>query len=247
MVNRHDDLPEILRQIQRQARAVELPEAATVQAIRSLLETFPLADSVVEIEERALSTQKYLVVPPNSISNGDFETDLTGWTQTISAGLTATTQRVTTESKTLFGSLAALEVDVTASTATGQARRYQDITASVGQIWSFEAWFKGSSFPGGNSIARLKIQWLDGADVQIGADVAAGSSDVAGDWTVLLSILNQTAPASTAKVRVSLEVNILAIGGTGKGWFDLARAELAQTAVSSRARRIIAGECVIRT
>lgn len=245
MVNRKDDLPSILRAIQQQARNVSLPETATVQAIRTVSEAFALADAPVEIEERALSTQGYLAVPPDSVVNGDFETDLTGWTESISAGLTATTIQQTAEAKTLFASLGALQVDVTASTATGQARRFQDIVASVGQVWSFEAWFKGSSFA--NAEARLRLQWLTAGFEQIGAVVTAVSTDVASDWTVRLAVENQTAPATTATARIYLEVNVTTSGGTGKAWFDLARAELAQTAVSSRARRIRAGEWVART
>jgi len=237
------DFFKALESLQDQGKRIPLPEDSVIKAFLRSPESFSFTEATPEIEQRALGTQTYLVVYPNQVSNGSFETDLTGWIELIESGVTAATQQTTAEGKTVFGSLGSLEVDVTASTAANAAGRYQDITAAVGEVWNFEAWLKGSAFT--NARMELFIQWLDGADAEISSAVAT-SSDVGGSF-VQLKLENQTAPASTAKVRVHVRVLVTTIGGTGKAWFDLARAEKGATTITDRARRGIAGECVART
>ena len=251
------ELFEALRALERQSRRISIAEEEILQSFRRADESFSLADAAVQIEQRAIGQgfpytfpftfpQHYLLAPTDEVTDGDFAA-LTNWVESIAAGLTATTTRVTKASaggqaKTEFGSLDSLQVDVTASTATGAAGRYQDLVAAAAQTWSFEVWMKGSAFA--NAEARLRIEWLDAGNVIL-SSANAVSTDTAGAWTVRLSLDNQVAPANTAKVRIRAEVNVTVIGGTGKAWFDLVRAEKAAS-VSDRARRFIFGEMKFR-
>jgi hypothetical protein len=213
-----------------------------LKAFRTLRETFPFTEEDTEFEERALGTQNYLCVRPNEVSNGNFETDLTGWTESIGSGLTATTQRVTAESKTNFGSLASLEIDITASANAGSVTRSQIITGvSPGEVWNFEAWVKGSAYA--NAFTRMRIEFQDSGGVDTGV-ANTDSTDVGGEF-VQLKLENQVAPAGTVKVNIRLQITVTT-GGTGKAWFDLVRAEKGAAAISARARRIICGEWVCR-
>lgn len=237
------DFFQALRAIQAQAKIAELSENATVQSIRRINESFGLVDSTPEIEQRALGTAKYLVTYPNLLSNGSFETDLTGWTEDIDSGITATTQRTTAEAKKTFASLASLQVDITASSNTGIAGRYQDLTAAAAEIWNFELWVKGSTFT--NARSELFVEWLGpGGSVLGTVQVTSGSFDESFE---LLKAENEVAPSSTLTARVYGLVRVTTSGGTGKAWFDLVRAEKGAITMTDRARRIIAGEWVVRS
>lgn len=232
-----------LRKLQQQGQRIALPEDLVIKGFIDTTESFTFTEATPEFEERALGSNTYLVVYPNQISNGDFESDLTGWTEEIGTGITATTQQTTEESKTNFGSLGSLEVEITASTAANPAGRNQDVAASPGEVWNFELWAKGDNFT--NARMELYIQWLD-AGLSVLDETSTTSTDVGGDF-VQLTLENQTAPASTAYVRVRALVRATSIGGTGKAWLDLARAEVGDISLSDRARRIITGECVCRS
>ena len=155
-------------------------------------------------------------------------------------GVTATTARDTSQSKTLFGSMASLKIDMTASTGTGDAKRTQTITAAAAEVWSFEAWVHATALT--NCKAVLKIEWLDSGSVVLAIQTVEVTA-VTSVFT-LKQIENQTAPASTANVRVSLILEATASGAVGTAYFDLIRAEQGESAVSDRASRIIVGEFV---
>ena len=233
-----DEFFERLRVLNQQSRRISTSEEEILQEIIKLLETPSLVDATPELEQR---DKTYKVVPDNKLANPDFTSDLASWTETIDAGVTATTARDTSQSKTLFASLASLKVDITASTGTGDAKRTQTVTAAAAEVWSFEAWVHATALT--NCKAVLKIEWLDGGSVVLGTQ----TSEITAVTSVftLKQIENQTAPASTVNVRVSLILESTASGAVGTAYFDLTRAEQDQSAVSERATRIIAGEFVV--
>ena len=232
-----DGVFDAMRAIQRQARSVLAPENATVQSIRTVKDNLALADATPELEQR---DKTYFVVPANKLANPGFDDDLTSWTETIDGGVTATTARDTSQSKTLFGSMVSLKIDMTASTGTGDAKRTQTVTAAAAEVWSFEAWVHATVLT--NCKAVLKIEWLDGASAVLGTQTVEITS-VTSVFN-LKQIENQTAPASTVNVRVSLILEATASGAVGTAYFDLIRAEQDESAVSDRASRIIVGEFV---
>lgn len=232
-----------LQKLQQQGQRIALPEDLVIKGFLDTSESFSFSEATPEIEERALGTAKYLVCYPNKVSNGSFETDLTGWGETISGNHTATTAQVTSVSATKYGSLGSLEIDVTASTGAGSTARFQDISVSPGQTWSLEAQFKGDAFSG--AVARFRAQWRDVGGGGLGSDIVT-STDTSGDF-VQLKHDGLTAPAGAATLRVILEVMTSGSGQTGKCYFDLVRAELGASAISDRAKRMIAGECVCRS
>jgi len=236
-----NDFFDALKSLQMQGQRVLLPEDTTIKGFLDVDETFPIADSTPEIEERALGTQNYLCVRPNEISNGDFDADLTGWTEdNVSA--TGTTAQTADESKTAFGSLGSLEIDVTDTSGGAVLGRYQDIAVSVGEILNVEMWLKGNAFVG-TARARLRIQWYNGVSFISEEEVA--STDVSGAF-VQLKLENKTAPATTDTARIFLDLAFDNASESGKAWFDLVRAEKGATTISDRARRIICGEWVCR-
>ena len=233
-----DDFFDRLRVLNDQARRIPTAEEEILQEFRRITESFPLADATPELEQR---NKTYYVVPENKLANPSFETDLSSWTETIAAGITATTARDTSQAKTLFASLASLKVDITASTGAGDAKRTQTVTAAAAEVWSFEAWIHATVLT--NCKAVLKIEWLDGGSVVLSTETSQITA-VTSVFT-LKQIENKTAPASTVNVRVSLILEATASGAVGTAYFDLARAEQGETAVSDRATRLIVGEAVV--
>ena len=232
-----NDFFDRLRALNNQARRIPTSEEEILQEFRRVTESFPFAEATTELEQR---DKTYLAVPNNQLTNPAFDDDLTSWTETIDAGITATTSRDTGQSKTLFGSLASLKVDMTASTGTGDAKRTQAVTAAVGEIWSFEAWIHATVLT--NCKAVLKIEWLDSVPAVI-STVTVEITAVTSVFT-LKQIENQTAPTNTAQVRVSLVLEATGASAVGTAYFDLVRAEQGESVVSDRATRIIAGEFV---
>ena len=230
-----DDFFDALAGIDRQSRRVTTSEEEILQEFRKVTESFAIAEATTELEQR---DKAYLAVPADLVLNGSFETDLTSWTEVIDGGITATTARDTSQSKTLFGSLASLKVDITASTGAGDAKRTQLITAAATEVWSFEAWIHATVLT--NCKAVLQIEWLDSGSAVLGTVTSEITSITA--VLTLTKIENETAPASTVNVRVSLILEATGASAVGTGYYDLARAEQNQSAISDRAKRIIVGE-----
>ena len=236
-----------LRGMDRQSgKRFEINENATVLATRKITDTMALADSTPEISERATSAQTYLCMADDNVLNGNFETDLTSWTERNHVSITATTTQAgeAEAAKTVFASLGSLKINVTASTAGGQqAERYQDIDASVGQVWSFETWARFTNLT--SCTGYFRIEWRNAGE----SVISAAQVTVSSDDTVftLRQLLNQTAPATTDHVRIILKLQSTGFGAIGLGYYDLVRAEIGVIAVSDRERRIIVGEWVCRT
>jgi hypothetical protein len=227
------DFFKTLAGIDRQARRITPTEEQTVQEYLRVLETALYTDAAPEFEQR---NGPYFVTAGNDLLNHSFEADMASWTEQITA--TGSTARDATLSKTLFGSLASCKLTMTTSGASAQVvRRYQDIAASVGQVRSFEAWCHVTALS--NADFRLTVEWLDAGLAVLQTDEVIQSA-VTTVFT-RLEVLNKTAPASTAWVRVSVRLRSSAASATGTAYADIVRAELSAT-LRARASRGINGE-----
>lgn len=234
------DLFDALRKVRQQSRRIPVTDDEIVQEFRSVTESFTLSDDLDETESRGLT---YKVVPANLLVNGDFETDLASWTENKHASMTATSSRTSEQSKTLFGSLGALKLDITGSTGANQwINRWQRSAAGSvlgGDVVSGEAWVY---VPTLNNLHyfRFNIRFEDAANAELAsheATVVAANSAFAQ-----LKVENKVAPAGTDHIIVYLEGVSNAAGAVGKAYFDLVRVEKGETSVSVRRNRIIAGE-----
>ena len=136
----------------------------------------------------------------NQCPNPGFEVSLAGYTEDTDATVTATTGRVLTQSNS---GLYSLEIDVTAIIGIGgYARRYIDIPASPGDVWSFGCRGKMTAKTA-NGHGTFIVYWLNAVLVGIGG--AAGSTNITtiADWATQ-KIENVTAPALTAWARIYL-------------------------------------------
>ena len=235
MVNR-DEFFDRLRMVQDQARRIQTSDEEVLQQFLRQLESLGLAEATVELEQRGLA---YFAVPANQLSNPSFDTDLTNWTEVVDAGITGTTSRVITPlSKTLYGSLAALKLDLTASSGAGDLKRRQAVTATASTPWSFEAWVNVTALTLCKAV--LKIEWLNGGGSVLSTDVIEMTSVTSG--FELKKVENVQDAGAVANVRVSLTLTATASGASGTAYFDLIRAEENKATVSDRATRIIVGE-----
>ena len=148
----------------------------------------------------------------NFVKNPNFEVDLTGWTEVIEAGITATTSRVTAQKKFGFNSL---KLDITASTATGRAYRHFDVTVVATEIWSLLAHVFFQS--GTNSQASIAIDWLDNVDAILSTE---RQTLVVNTAFAEIKLENKTAPVNAVKARIRLELEVTTIGGTGTVFHD---------------------------
>ena len=242
MTQTGDDFFGRLRDMARQGKRIPLAEDVILKAWIDTDDSITFTDHTPEIEARALGTEQYLAVYPNQVSNPDFDSDLTSWTEDIDANITATTAHHDTQGEVFAeqGNIGSLQIDVTVSAATGQASRKQvTLPAAAAEVWNFEAYMKGSAFT--NATGRLRIIWSGGAEASV------TSVDVGGGF-IQMKLENQTAPGGTTSVDIYLEIDVTTSGGTGKAWFGKVRAERASGAtITERARRMIAGDFVCRT
>ena len=147
--------------------------------------------------------------------NSSFEAALgVEWVEVIDAGLTMTTARSTAKSK--FGA-ASLLLSVTGSTGALNGQRRQIIAAAAAEVWSFGV---RVNLPANlvNCGARFVISYYTAADVFI-SEVSVTQNTATDGW-ITLSHLNQTLPATTAKVYVYLRVRTTAAGASGDVYYD---------------------------
>ncbi len=239
MPNDKNEFFNLLRNIDNKTKRIPTEDQEILSQFMRQLESLALADDTPELEQRGLP---YLVVPKNHLLNPNFTDDLTSWTQVLDGGITATTARDTTQSKTLYASMASLKIDLTASSGTGDAKRTQTITAAAAEVWSFEAWVLLTALT--NCKGFVKIEWLDSGSSVI--------STVTKEFTVVTSVFvltlgdleGLTAPGTTTQAKVSIGLEATSSGAVGTGYFDLIRAEK-ESSISDRATRIIAGEFTV--
>ncbi len=177
----------------------------------------------------------YFIAYPGQLLNPEFITDLTNWTEAelsafainfpatfplIWSGTGITSARVNAKDTYDIAHLsqAALEIKVSDNnTYTGELSRYQVVTAAAAEVWSFEIRCLPTLLTNAKQIVR--VEWLDSGDVVLATvteDVAITSSST---WTENTSALhNLTAPANTAKFKLSLALSLTA--GTGRIYFD---------------------------
>jgi hypothetical protein len=232
-----DDFFRAIAGIDRQTRRLPVVDEENVQEYVRSLETITLTDAAPERDDRG---SPYFTVAGNDLLNPNFETEspaLQNWTEDITA--TGSTARDTSQAKTVLGSLASLKLSMTNAGASGQhVRRYQDITTSSGVAWSIEAWVHITAIS--NATVRLRVEFLDGADAVLQTNESPALTAITSVFQ-REEALNVTAPASTAKIRVSCRLASTAVGATGTAYFDLVRAEQSATLRDVK-QRIVAGE-----
>lgn len=154
------------------------------------------------------------------LSNGDFESDLTGWTEVIDAGITGTSAQSTAESVAKLGSLGSLKLQITGSTGAGDVIRYQDVDAAEGEVWWLEVYAYIEALS--DCQVAILIQWLNSGMSVIDSDavtIAATNSDFAFQQVEAV-----TAPANTVTARISLRIQATDAGASGTIYYDLVRA-----------------------
>ena len=236
-----------LRTIHQQSQRVPIPDIAALKSIVRVPDaTGTMVDDTPEIEERALGTQNYLCVPFQLLLNGDFTGGLTSWTESAEAGIAGTTGGESGNGNTfsIQASMESLKVEMTdGDTATNVIERYQDIAAVAAEVWNVEAYAYVTALSGARAV--LRIDFLDAALaslVNASATITAVNSAFAQ-----MKLENQVAPASTAWIRVRLQLEAVTTpNATGLVYFDVSRAEKGLTTISDQARRIICGEWVCR-
>ena len=232
------DFFDALRRLRQQARTLPQLDDEILQEFIRASEPFPLSDAAPELEQRGLA---YYCVPANQVSNGDFESNLTDWTEALAAGCTGSSAQSNAEAKKVFGSLGSCKLILTGSTgATAFAiRREQVIVAAPAEIWNFECWAKATAL----SNARVTMSFeFRKADETVLANYEVVVTTATGAWTRGV-LENKTAPALTAKVLLRLNIEALGAGATGTVYYDLVRAEKEGAAVvSARGTRILCGE-----
>ena len=236
-----------LQGIQQQAQRIRIPDIAVLRSFIRVSESQVSVDDPPEIEERALVAQDYLAFPPNQLINPDFTGGLGSWTESIESGIVATTAAESGKANTfaLHASMESLKLDLTdGDTNSNVVERRQNIAADPSDIWDVEAYAFVNALSGARAV--LRIDFLDvGLSSLQNASVVI--SAINSDF-VQMKLENQVAPASTVWIQVRLQIEVTgAPNATGIVYFDKTNAELGETTISVRARRIITGEWVCQS
>jgi len=206
-------LASLFSELKVKAGAKDVDAIGTLLIIKKFTEALELTNIEVRTASRGpLYYSQHTDTRTNLITNPSFVEDLTGWTELIDGGITATTIRDTL-SKYREGSLA---VDLTASTNAGYAGRYLDIAASPDDALSVSEQLRFEALS--NATAGLMIRWLNAALATI-SEESVFLSAINSDFE-LLSLENKIAPATTAWARIYIWVRALGAGGTGTAYFD---------------------------
>src|SRR3990167_8674550 len=186
----------------KKAGDVEIPEDVTLQDMRRVTDALPLADNSSDQEQRS---QRYFVNNANLLANGSFETTaMTAWVDEFSSGTGVSSTRATAVAMTLYGSLWSLRLNADNATGTATYRRYQDLTASSGQVWRADALVQvvdqGTEAGVPALVARLRYEFLDVSTGQL--ETAVLSSTGADSSFNLFQFGALTAPNDTVKLRI---------------------------------------------
>lgn len=239
-------LTDLMDSLRQQGLRGAFPENPTVVSFRKVADLLLITDYTPDVEERAPAGDQYLAVPPQQLSNGNFDANLTGWTEDNDGTVTATSVHETGQGLVFAkqGGLGSIKFAVTdASGADANARRYASVAASVGQVWNFESWayFTARS----NTRMGLVADFRNGGGTLLDSETST-FLDAVNAGFVQLKIENFVAPANTASLRCYLVMVADGADATGTGYFGKARAEVGATTISARATRIICNEWVAR-
>jgi uncharacterized phage protein (TIGR02218 family) len=165
------------------------------------------------------SNPKYIT---QSITNGDAESGVTGWTNTL--GTLATRGSAPSPDATNGGS-----AYFTGGT-DAEVNAHQDITVPGAQEAAIDAgdravrlrWLQNSLDEATDDQAEMQIDFLDGTDAQIGATVSAGLTEPIV-WTE--RALDVDVPALTRKLRIRMRM-VRQTGTNNDGLIDFIRLDL---------------------
>lgn len=223
-------LARLLYEIRRKAGHTDFDEGEAITVIRQVVEQIELGNIVVQVQARGPT---YFVsdngVRRNYCTNPSFEHTLTSWTETITG--TGSSGR-TSESGDFDVGLAALELLMTDSAASGDVVQRAFVTSSKppasGEVWSCSARVRIEALT--TSKVRLRMEFLDSSDV-VQATHNTDSTTVFSTYTDI-KVENKTAPATTAKIRVTVIIEATAANATGIVQVDGVMIEEASSIVS---------------
>lgn len=197
----------------------------------------------VRQESRGNSGDGYFVKRVEQLNNPSFEDDLSSWTEFKQSGITGDSSHNTdfTGRKAVFGSMGSAKFSITDSTATSlELIRQQIITAAPGEVFSVETWGKIAAGASGFQL-RLEMAWLDSGSAVLSTEVETLSS---ADEMTLMQLLNKTAPASTAQLRLSVGIITTGAGASGTAYHDELQL-IKHSSILDHAQQIIAGEWTV--
>ena len=207
---------EYLAQIRRLAGGQSALHEYAANVIRTVKLSVDVMDIVAETVSRGPTPYKAPAF--NILTNTKvFTTDLTGWTQEIDSGITATTAFYVpsegyTKVKYQNHAQGGVKISITDSTGTGGARREaRGLAVTAGTAYSAEIW-QASEFTT-NTRSRLRMRWRDSG----GSEVSNVQTETTGASTTpaLIQLLNQTAPGGA--VTVDLEIELYSTGADAVG------------------------------
>lgn len=153
-----------------------------------------------------------LVIRPNLIANGGFETDLTGWTK---AGALNAQTRITSD---FFYGAACIEISETSAAGTGEYTQSDKVAVTAGLIYCVSAWVKRSQGTGSNLTGNLNIWWYTSGDAFISATAINVGQAADGAWVKYWK--SAAAPGTAAKASVALALDGIGAGQAIKLLFD---------------------------
>jgi len=180
----------------------------------------------------------------NYLNNPLYEsdaTDLGDWTTSVHANHTGTITRGGTHKFSFQGvnQSSACRLDITGASGAGTSEIHQTTdaaSAAESDIFSLGVLMKATVKTGNISRFRIQLDWRNSSNVSISTaetDVTAVQSDY-----TLITVLNQTAPANTNRIRVTCQVTSSGATAAGRvdvtGWMLVKAASLPAAIMSGR-------------
>ena len=215
------NLAHTLYELRRKAGRTDFLSEEVITVIRQIATSFDL--TVLSVKSKARAGPYFVSdagVRRNFCINPSFEHDLTSWTESITA--TGTTARDSTQKNS---GLQSLKLDMTTSSASGEiVSRNLTITGlAATEVWSISCAINYTALS--NSKFVLRLEFLDSSDVVQATHNVERTTVTSGFIT--LDNDNRIAPATTAKLRISLILESTAASATGTIFCDSILAEKA--------------------
>ena len=217
------NLAHLLYELRRKAGHSDFQTEESITVIRQINTEIELGNLIIQTQLRGPA---YFCndngVRRNFVTNPSFEHDLISWT--IADTATGSSSRDSSQSDE--GSQSLL-LNMTDSTASGEiiSRRHVITGLAPSEVWSTSVSIRPFEFTTANFV--LRMQFLSAADAVLATHNVAHAAT--GTSFVTITNENRTAPASTAKLRISLIVASFAANATATVNCDAVIAEEASS------------------
>ncbi|SFD61059.1 DNRLRE domain-containing protein [Bacillus sp. UNCCL81] len=170
----------------------------------------------------AIETSNSLSAATNLVTNGSFQSDLTGWTKIVTPVNDTGTISIDSVGKDgISGNKSIKFSPVSTSDSTGYLYLYQTINnIKENTIYTLSSDIKSDLT---NVQAIYRFQFFNASGTSIGTTV--GTINVSGKQEWINKPFSFKTPAGTTKVQVKLEVDHNSINGKGDVWFDSVQLE----------------------